>query len=138
MDSLKFIIFVNLYFFFRFPSYFLVVLFGLLFSFAPFLFLNKFSITCQNKTQALFFGGEDKLPAFLARHTIPGLGVVVDPCAALLVLIVTVVLCTGIKEVGVLFHIYIYIICFWWVFLICFQKSIDLSEFIGTNDCYDS
>ncbi|KAF3441211.1 hypothetical protein FNV43_RR15124 [Rhamnella rubrinervis] len=47
---------------------------------------------------ALFFGGEDKLPTFLARHTIPGLGIVVDPCAAVLVLIVTVLLCIGIKE----------------------------------------
>ncbi|KAE8099755.1 hypothetical protein FH972_017710 [Carpinus fangiana] len=47
---------------------------------------------------ALFFGGEDKLPAFLARHSIPGLGIVVDPCAAVLVLIVTALLCIGIKE----------------------------------------
>ncbi|KAK9986847.1 hypothetical protein SO802_031798 [Lithocarpus litseifolius] len=47
---------------------------------------------------ALFFGGEEKLPAFLARHTIPGLGVVVDPCAAVLILIVTMLLCIGIKE----------------------------------------
>jgi cationic amino acid transporter 1 len=47
---------------------------------------------------ALFFGGEEKLPAFLARHTIPGLGIVVDPCAAVLILIVTVLLCFGIKE----------------------------------------
>ncbi|KAK6232751.1 hypothetical protein SCA6_002824 [Theobroma cacao] len=47
---------------------------------------------------ALFFGGEDKLPAFLVRHTIPQLGVVVDPCAAVLVVIVTILLCAGIKE----------------------------------------
>ncbi|KAK7860959.1 cationic amino acid transporter 2 [Quercus suber] len=47
---------------------------------------------------ALFFGGEEKLPAFLARHTIAGLGIVVDPCAAVLILIVTVLLCIGIKE----------------------------------------
>ncbi|KAL5547391.1 hypothetical protein UlMin_007078 [Ulmus minor] len=48
---------------------------------------------------ALFFGGEEKLPAFLARHTIPELGgVVIDPCAAILVIIVTVLLCLGIKE----------------------------------------
>ncbi|KAA8516899.1 hypothetical protein F0562_017283 [Nyssa sinensis] len=45
---------------------------------------------------ALFFGGEDKLPAFLARHSI--LGIVVDPCAAILVFIVTGLLCIGIKE----------------------------------------
>ncbi|GAV87800.1 AA_permease_2 domain-containing protein, partial [Cephalotus follicularis] len=48
---------------------------------------------------ALFFGGEDKLPAFLARHTFSELGIVVDPCAAALVLIVTALLCTGMKEV---------------------------------------
>ncbi|XP_022718827.1 LOW QUALITY PROTEIN: cationic amino acid transporter 4, vacuolar-like [Durio zibethinus] len=47
---------------------------------------------------ALIFGGEDKLPDFLVRHTIPQLGVVVDPCAAVLVVIVTVLLCAGIKE----------------------------------------
>ncbi|KAK9905411.1 hypothetical protein M0R45_000192 [Rubus argutus] len=47
---------------------------------------------------ALFFGGLDKLPDFLARHTIPVIGVVVDPSAAVLVLIVTFLLCTGIKE----------------------------------------
>ncbi|XP_062111820.1 cationic amino acid transporter 4, vacuolar-like isoform X2 [Humulus lupulus] len=47
---------------------------------------------------ALFFGGENNLPTFLARHTIPVLGIVADPCAALLVLIVTVLLCVGIKE----------------------------------------
>ncbi|KAG6696829.1 hypothetical protein I3842_09G168500 [Carya illinoinensis] len=50
---------------------------------------------------ALFFGGEDKMPAFLVRHNIPGIGVVVDPCAAVLVLIVTALLCIGIKESSV-------------------------------------
>lgn len=49
--------------------------------------------------QALFFGGVDKLPAILGPHTIPVFGIVVDPCAAVLVLIVTFLLCTGIKEV---------------------------------------
>ncbi|WVZ05054.1 hypothetical protein V8G54_018400 [Vigna mungo] len=47
---------------------------------------------------ALFFGGEENLPLFLARHTLPGLGIVVDPCAAALILIVTLLLCLGIKE----------------------------------------
>ncbi|CAN8241715.1 unnamed protein product [Cochlearia groenlandica] len=47
---------------------------------------------------ALIFGGEDSLPAILARHQIPGLDVVVDPCAAILVFIVTGLLCLGIKE----------------------------------------
>ncbi|KAL1821157.1 hypothetical protein ACET3Z_016026 [Daucus carota] len=45
---------------------------------------------------ALFFGGMDKLPAFLGRLNI--YGTVVDPCAAILVLLVTGLLCTGIKE----------------------------------------
>lgn len=45
---------------------------------------------------ALLFGG--KIPPFLARHTIPGLDIVVDPCAAVLVLVVTGLLCKGIKE----------------------------------------
>lgn len=39
----------------------------------------------------------DKLPAFLGRFNI--YGTVVDPCAAFLVLFVTGLLCTGIKEV---------------------------------------
>ncbi|KAG4938162.1 hypothetical protein JHK84_044414 [Glycine max] len=47
---------------------------------------------------ALFFGGEDNLPSFLARHTLPGLEIVVDPCAAALILLVTLLLCLGIKE----------------------------------------
>ncbi|CAN1246080.1 Cationic amino acid transporter 4, vacuolar [Linum grandiflorum] len=47
---------------------------------------------------ALFFGGQENLPSLLARHSIPALGIVVDPCAAILVLIVTVLLCMGIKE----------------------------------------
>ncbi|KAJ8763198.1 hypothetical protein K2173_025583 [Erythroxylum novogranatense] len=47
---------------------------------------------------ALLFGGPDSLPAFLARQHIPGLDVVVDPCAAILVFIVTGLLCVGIKE----------------------------------------
>ncbi|XAR69894.1 hypothetical protein NMG60_11001651 [Bertholletia excelsa] len=45
---------------------------------------------------ALFLGGEDKLPAFLACHTV--FNVVVDPCAAILIFIVTGLLCIGIKE----------------------------------------
>lgn len=45
---------------------------------------------------ALYFGGESNLPVFLARHTI--FGVVVDPCAAALVIIATLLLCSGIKE----------------------------------------
>ncbi|XP_031271467.1 cationic amino acid transporter 2, vacuolar-like [Pistacia vera] len=47
---------------------------------------------------ALLFGGGNSLPAFLARHYIPGLEIVVDPCAAILVFIVTGLLCVGIKE----------------------------------------
>ncbi|TKV93709.2 hypothetical protein SEVIR_9G243900v4 [Setaria viridis] len=47
---------------------------------------------------ALFFGGHDKLPFFLAQVHIKGLHTPVDPCAAILVLIVTALLCLGIKE----------------------------------------
>ncbi|XP_076901497.1 cationic amino acid transporter 2, vacuolar-like [Bidens hawaiensis] len=47
---------------------------------------------------ALLFGGPDSLPAFLSRHTLPGLDIVVDPCAAILVFVVTGLLCAGIKE----------------------------------------
>ncbi|XP_010440802.1 PREDICTED: cationic amino acid transporter 3, mitochondrial-like isoform X2 [Camelina sativa] len=47
---------------------------------------------------AMIFGGEDCFPTILARHQIPGLDIVVDPCAAVLVFIVTGLLCTGVKE----------------------------------------
>ncbi|CAL9224701.1 unnamed protein product [Arabidopsis halleri] len=47
---------------------------------------------------AMIFGGEDCLPTILARHQIPGLDIVVDPCAAVLVFIVTGLLCLGVKE----------------------------------------
>ena len=50
--------------------------------------------------QALFFRGADSLPWILARHEIPWLDVVVDPCAAFLVFLVTGLLCVGIKEVA--------------------------------------
>jgi len=46
---------------------------------------------------AVFFGGEDGLPFPLGRITISE-NIVVDPCAALLVLLVTGFLCLGIKE----------------------------------------
>ncbi|NP_001265934.2 cationic amino acid transporter 2, vacuolar-like [Solanum lycopersicum] len=47
---------------------------------------------------AMLFGSPDSLPSFLARHTIPGLNITVDPCAAILVFLVTGLLCVGIKE----------------------------------------
>ncbi|KAK3153785.1 hypothetical protein QOZ80_2BG0181090 [Eleusine coracana subsp. coracana] len=47
---------------------------------------------------ALFFGGQDKLPFFLSQLHVKGLDTPVDPCAAILVLIVTALLCLGIKE----------------------------------------
>ncbi|GFP91087.1 cationic amino acid transporter 2 vacuolar [Phtheirospermum japonicum] len=47
---------------------------------------------------ALLFGGPESLPSFLARQTIPGFNIVVDPCAAILVITITGLLCLGIKE----------------------------------------
>ncbi|XP_039683984.1 cationic amino acid transporter 2, vacuolar isoform X2 [Medicago truncatula] len=47
---------------------------------------------------APLFGGLDNLPFFLSRQHIPGIDIVVDPCAAILVLLVTGLLCLGIKE----------------------------------------
>ncbi|GMN38961.1 hypothetical protein TIFTF001_008181 [Ficus carica] len=44
------------------------------------------------------FGGENNLPTFLSRQYIPGLDIMVDPCAAVLVIIVTGLLSVGIKE----------------------------------------
>lgn len=47
----------------------------------------------------MIFGGVDHLPFFLARQHIPLLDIFVDPCAAILVFIVTALLCVGIREV---------------------------------------
>ncbi|KAI3762387.1 hypothetical protein L1987_52817 [Smallanthus sonchifolius] len=47
---------------------------------------------------ALLLGGPESLPAFTARHSVPGLGIVVDPCAAMLLFVVTGLLCVGIKS----------------------------------------
>ncbi|KAF7801439.1 cationic amino acid transporter 2, vacuolar-like [Senna tora] len=47
---------------------------------------------------AALFGGPDSLPFFLGRQQIPGVDIVVDPCAAVLVFIITGLLCLGIKE----------------------------------------
>ncbi|CAK9236220.1 unnamed protein product [Sphagnum tenellum] len=46
----------------------------------------------------VFFGGEQNLPSWIVRQTIPGIDIVVDPCAGLLVLVVTGLLCMGIRE----------------------------------------
>ncbi|KAL9289773.1 hypothetical protein ACSQ67_024458 [Phaseolus vulgaris] len=50
---------------------------------------------------AALFGGKENLPVFIARYHIPEIDVVVDPCAAILVLLVTGLLCLGIKESAV-------------------------------------
>uniref|UniRef100_I1QUU7 Cationic amino acid transporter C-terminal domain-containing protein n=1 Tax=Oryza glaberrima TaxID=4538 RepID=I1QUU7_ORYGL len=47
---------------------------------------------------ALFFGGHEKLPFFLTQIHVKWLETPLDPCAAILVLIVTALLCLGIKE----------------------------------------
>lgn len=47
---------------------------------------------------AVLFGSVDHWPSFLARQYIPALDVTVDPCAAILIFIVTLLLCLGIKE----------------------------------------
>uniref|UniRef100_A0A0D9XJZ3 Cationic amino acid transporter C-terminal domain-containing protein n=1 Tax=Leersia perrieri TaxID=77586 RepID=A0A0D9XJZ3_9ORYZ len=47
---------------------------------------------------ALFFGGHEKLPFFLTQIHVKWLDTPLDPCAAILVLIVTALLCLGIKE----------------------------------------
>ncbi|XP_020980620.2 cationic amino acid transporter 2, vacuolar-like [Arachis duranensis] len=50
---------------------------------------------------AALIGGADKLPIFLSRQHIPGIDIIVDPCAAILVFIITALLCIGIKEIAV-------------------------------------
>lgn len=63
-------------------------------SLASLLLLAYTSFLCL---KALYFGGEGNLPAFLSRHTV--FGIVVDPCAAVLIIIATILLCIGVKEV---------------------------------------
>jgi cationic amino acid transporter 1 len=46
----------------------------------------------------VFVGGEQHLHWLLVRRLIPGTDIIVDPCAALLVVIVTALLCIGIRE----------------------------------------
>lgn len=64
---------------------------------------------CVFYFKALLFGGVDSLPVFLARQYIPALDIVVDPCAAILVFIVTGLLCVGIKEVWM--YLFFFILC---------------------------
>ncbi|WJX25430.1 Carnitine O-acetyltransferase mitochondrial [Trifolium repens] len=47
---------------------------------------------------AAIIGGVDNLPGFLSYQHIPGIDIVVDPLAAIMVFAVTWILCTGIKE----------------------------------------
>jgi len=42
----------------------------------------------------------DNLPRFLSYQHIPGIDIDVDPLSAFMVLLVTWILCTGIKEVN--------------------------------------
>ncbi|CAL4904959.1 unnamed protein product [Urochloa decumbens] len=67
---------------------------------------------------ALFFGGPDSLPWILARHEIPWLDVVVDPCAAFLVFLVTGLLCVGIKESSFVQGVVTVLNCFVMLFVI--------------------
>ncbi|MED6221165.1 Carnitine O-acetyltransferase mitochondrial [Stylosanthes scabra] len=47
---------------------------------------------------AALVGGEHNLPIFLSRQHIAGIDIVVDPCAAMMIFIITALLCVGIKE----------------------------------------
>ncbi|CAL4897610.1 unnamed protein product [Urochloa decumbens] len=67
---------------------------------------------------ALFFGGPDSLPWILARHEIPWLDVVIDPCAAFLVFLVTGLLCVGIKESSFVQGVVTVLNCFVMLFVI--------------------
>uniref|UniRef100_A0A0E0MPR5 Cationic amino acid transporter C-terminal domain-containing protein n=1 Tax=Oryza punctata TaxID=4537 RepID=A0A0E0MPR5_ORYPU len=67
---------------------------------------------------ALFFGGPDSLPWFLARHELPWFDVVVDPCAAFLVFVVTALLCKGIKESSFVQGVVTVLNCFVMLFVI--------------------
>lgn len=74
----------------------------------------------------MFFGGQASLPTFLARPTV--LGIVVDPSAAVLVFIITGLLCTGIKEVLFLCKLILPYLRSYYFFIskqyACFQSSL--------------
>ncbi|XLR35645.1 hypothetical protein HN51_045012 [Arachis hypogaea] len=42
---------------------------------------------------AALFGGEDNLPIFLSRQHIAGINIVVDPCAAIMIFVITALVC---------------------------------------------
>ena len=56
-------------------------------------------IILWGQLQGVFVGGAENLPGFIVRRAIPGTTIVIDPCAAILVLLVTALLCVGIREV---------------------------------------
>ncbi|KAK7267004.1 hypothetical protein RIF29_19667 [Crotalaria pallida] len=47
---------------------------------------------------AALVGGVGNLPLFLSRQLIPGIDIIVDPLAAIMIFIITGLLCVGIKE----------------------------------------
>ncbi|CAL0321622.1 unnamed protein product [Lupinus luteus] len=47
---------------------------------------------------AALVGGADNLPFFLSRQLIPGIDIVLDPLAVIIIFIITGLLCVGIKE----------------------------------------
>ena len=62
------------------------------------------------------------MPAIIARQHIPGLDIDVDPCAAILVLIVTGLLCVGIKEVYMcIFFFFLFLFLFFIYFYFIFK-----------------
>jgi len=62
--------------------------------------LRSFKVLTGYEQQGVFVGGEEHLHWLLIRRTIPGTEIIVDPCAAFLVAIVTALLCIGIREVN--------------------------------------
>ena len=78
---------------------------------------------CLHGPHAVLIGGEDNLPVWLSRATIPGTEIVIDPCAAFIVIIATVLLCAGVKEV-----FFMIIVCVKFVFYLnssfyCFGRD---------------
>ena len=80
------------------------------------------------------------MPFFLARQHIPGTDIVVDPCAAIMVLIITGLLCGGIKEVDFYNNLIIilFLIYFWLKFLLSLGYWAKIQIFLCVQCCTPS
>lgn len=74
---------------------------------------------------SVIVGGDQNLPFILSRLTIPGTEVVLDPCAAIMVALITVLLSAGIKE-SAMFQL-----CMTWANVLVLTSVVILGTYLG-------